>query len=642
MSGVGTELADLHLPIRVCGDLALFQALGSLLVAKEDAARAAGRPGTVLDLDFIRQHTTGFEAWADHVRSLDWDAVDDATGLDRTLIEQAAELLATSKRTVTCWAMGITQHRNAVATIKEFANLAFAQGNIGKPGAGLCPVRGHSNVQGDRTMGIWESVPDHFLDALRDEFHFEPPREHGYDTVDAVRALRDRKARVFVGMGGNFAVGRPRHRRRRGGDARCRADGADLHQAQPVARRLPAGPRSSSRCWVAAERDRTGGRDQRITVEDSMSAVHASRGPLAPASPHLRSEVDVVCGMAVATVPGVGRIPWADFRADYRLVREAIGRVVPGLRRIRREGRPARRIRPAAPAARHAGRSRPRPGSGIFTVSPTDVLHVPEGRLLLQSLRSHDQYNTTIYGLEDRYRGIHGGRRVVFVNPLDIVDLGVEEGEIVDLVSEWRDGSERVAPAVPGRALRHPARMRGRVLPGGEPAGAAGLHGDREQLPDLEVGHRPAGPPTGEHAGGDSSAGARRRVGRRPQVRRGAVPPQLSGCGRVGGAMSHEPDLQTDLATLAARTVMASFDGVTLPDWARRRLADGHGRDLPVRRERHVARDHPSTCAPTSTRPLPTRSSRWTRRAATSRGSTTRSAAPTPGTPRWARSTTRR
>jgi formate dehydrogenase major subunit len=505
LSGLGTELADLHLPIRVCGDLALFQALGSLLVAKEDAARAAGRPGTVLDLEFIAAHTTGFDAWADHVRALDWDAVDVATGLDRALIEQAADLLATSRRTVTCWAMGITQHRNAVATIKEIVNLAFAQGNIGKPGAGLCPVRGHSNVAGDRTMGIWEKVPDHFLDALRDEFHFEPPREHGYDTVDAVRALRDGKARVFVGMGGNFAAAAP-------DTAVVEAAMRDAELTVQVSTKLN---RSHVVCGRTAlilpvlgrsERDRTGGREQRVTVEDSMAVIHASRGPLAPASPSLRSEVDVVCSLAEATLPGVGRIPWSEFRHDYARVRQSIGRVVPGCAAYAEKvERPGGFVLPRPP---HDTRTFPTTaGKGLFTVSPTDVLHVPEGRLLLQSLRSHDQYNTTIYGLEDRYRGIHGGRRVVFVNPLDIADLGLEEGQLVDLVSEWKDGSERSAPAFRVVAYDTPRGCAAAYYPEANPlvpldstAIGSNCPTSKSVIVRLETGR-------GRQEGGDASAG---------------------------------------------------------------------------------------------------------------------------------------
>ncbi len=444
VSGVGTEMADLHLPIRVNGDLALFQALGSLLVAKEDAARAAGRPGTVLDLEFIERHTTGFAAWADHMRALDWDAVAVATGLERGPIEQLADLLATSRATVTCWAMGITQHKNSVATIKEITNVALAQGNIGKPGAGLCPVRGHSNVQGDRTMGIWEKAPDHFLDALGQEFHFEPPREHGYDVVDSIRALRDGQAHVFMGMGGNFVSAVPDTTVVEAGMRKARLTvqvSTKLNRSHVVCGQtaliLPTLGRS--------ERDRTGGNDQRVTVEDSMSSVHASKGPLTPASTHLRSEVDIICSLGEATRPGVGKVPWADYRRDYTAVRRAISRVVPGCEAYAEKvDQPGGFVLPHPP--RDSRTFPTKENAAVFTVSPIDVLHVPEGRLLMQTLRSHDQYNTTIYGLEDRYRGIHGGRRVVFVNPLDIADLGLEDGALVDIVSEWRDGSERSVP----------------------------------------------------------------------------------------------------------------------------------------------------------------------------------------------------
>jgi len=459
ISGVGTELADVHLPIRVNGDLALFQALGSLLVAKEDAARAAGQPGTVLDLDFVQRHTTGFAEWADHMRALDWHEVETATGLRRTQIEEVAELLAASRATVTCWAMGITQHKNAVATIKEIANVAFAQGNIGKPGAGLCPVRGHSNVQGDRTMGIWEKVPDHFLDALGAEFHFEPPRAHGLDTVDAIRALRDGTAHVFVGMGGNFVSATPDTTvvEKAMRDARLTVQvSTKLNRSHVVCGRtaliLPTLGRT--------ERDRTGGQEQRVTVEDSMSSVHASKGPLAPASTYLRSEVDIVCSLAEATAPG--RVPWAEFRRDYTAIRRAISRVVPGCEAYAEKvDRPGGFVLPHPP--RDSRTFPTAKNAAIFTVSPIDLLHVPHGRLLMQTLRSHDQYNTTVYGLEDRYRGIHGGRRVVFVNLVDIADLGLHDGQLVDIVSEWRDGSERCV-------------SRFRVVPYDTPVGTAAAY----------------------------------------------------------------------------------------------------------------------------------------------------------------------
>jgi len=430
--GIGTGLADLHLPVRINGDLALFQAIGHFLVE-----------WNALDHDFIERHGHGFEEWAAHVRELDWDAVDRATGLDRDQIRQAAEMFRDSSATITCWAMGITQHRNAVATIKEITNVALAQGNIGKPGAGLCPVRGHSNVQGDRTMGIWERVPDHFLDALRDEFGFDPPREHGHDSVNAVRALRDGEAKVFFAMGGNFVAAMSDTDVTEA--AMRRADltvhvSTKLNRSHVVTGRealiFPALGRS--------EKDRTGGREQRVTVEDSMSAVHASKGPLAPASPHLRSEVDIVCTLALATLGADHPVPWLAMRSDYTEIRRRIARVVPGCESYdEKVDQPGGFVLPHPP---RDSRSFPTDiEKAKFTVSPIDVLHVPEGRLLLQTLRSHDQFNTTIYGLDDRYRGVSGGRRVVFVHPDDITALGLAEGDLVDLVSEWRDGSERQA-----------------------------------------------------------------------------------------------------------------------------------------------------------------------------------------------------
>ena len=430
--GGGTPLADLHLPIRLNGDLALFQALGALLVE-----------WGAVDRDFVDHHTVGYDAWAAHVVQVDWEVVERASGLSRAQIEELAVLLRDSRATVFCWAMGITQHRNAVATIKELVNVALMQGNIGKPGAGLCPVRGHSNVQGDRTMGIWERPKPAFLDALQAEFGFDPPREPGFDTVEAVRALRDGRARVFFAMGGNFvsAVSDTEVTE----DAMRRADltvhvSTKLNRSHVVTGRealiLPALGRS--------ERDRTGGRDQRVTVEDSMSAVHSSKGPLKPASEHLRSEVDIVCSLAEATLGTAYDIPWAGYRADYSAIRRSIAAVVPGCAAYdEKVDQPGGFVLPHPP--RDSREFPTEAGRAVFSVSPIDVVEVPEGHLLLQTLRSHDQFNTTIYGLDDRYRGVKGGRRVVFVHPDDIAHLGWADGDRVDLVGEWEDGSERAA-----------------------------------------------------------------------------------------------------------------------------------------------------------------------------------------------------
>ena len=429
---VGTALADLHLPIRLNGDLAFFQAVGSLLVEWD-----------AVDRDFLEQYTTGFDDYVAHVADLDWAKVEASTGLTREQVTEAARMIADSPATVTCWAMGITQHHNAVGTIKEIVNVALLQGNIGKPGAGVCPVRGHSNVQGDRTMGIWERVPDRFLDAIRDEFGFDPPREHGLDTVGSIQALRDGKIRVFFAMGGNFVGAAPDTVAT---EAAMRNAALTVHVSTKLNRShvvhggealiLPALGRS--------EKDLTGGRVQRVTVEDSMSAVHASRGPLDPPSEHLRSEVDIVCSLALATLGEDSPVPWADFRADYTEIRRRIARVVPGCASYdEKVDEPGGFVLPHPPRDNRIFETPS--GRAVLTSTPLDVLDVPKGRFLLQTMRSHDQFNTTIYGLDDRYRGVKGGRRVVFVHPDDVRDLGLAEGDLVDLVSEWKDGVERVA-----------------------------------------------------------------------------------------------------------------------------------------------------------------------------------------------------
>ncbi|WP_340640848.1 FdhF/YdeP family oxidoreductase [Nocardioides zhouii] len=429
---VGTALADLHLPIRLNGDLAFFQAVGALLIEWD-----------AVDHDFLEEYTTGFEAYVAHVADLDWAKVEASTGLTREQITEAARMIADSTATITCWAMGITQHHNSVGTIKEIVNVALLQGNIGKPGAGLCPVRGHSNVQGDRTMGIWERVPDHFLDAIRDEFGFEPPRKHGLDTVGSIEALRDGKVRVFFAMGGNFVGAAPDTQAT---EAAMRNAALTVHVSTKLNRShvvhggealiLPALGRS--------EKDLTGGRVQRVTVEDSMSAVHASHGPLDPPSEHVRSEVDIICSLALATLGEDSPVPWAAFRDDYTEIRRRIARVVPGCASYEEKvNEPGGFVLPHPPRDNRVFETAS--GRAVLTSTPLDVLDVPKGRFLLQTMRSHDQFNTTIYGLDDRYRGVKGGRRVVFVNPDDLRDLGYADGEVIDLVSEWRDGVERIA-----------------------------------------------------------------------------------------------------------------------------------------------------------------------------------------------------
>jgi molybdopterin-dependent oxidoreductase alpha subunit len=446
--GAGTRLSDLFLQIRLGGDQALFQAFNRMLLEAEDDA-----PGTVVDHDFVTAHTHGFEEFADRARKTSWDDVLEATGLSAREIREAFQEVLSARKIVVCWAMGLTQHRHSVPTIREVVNFLLLRGNIGRPGAGLCPVRGHSNVQGDRTMGIHEKPDAAFLDALGAEFGFVPPRHHGHDAVETIRAMRDGQVRVFVALGGNFVSAAPDTEVTEQALRNCELTvqiSTKLNRSHAVAGRqaliLP--------CLGRTEADRRPGGEQRVTVEDSMGMVHLSRGRLAPASGSLLSEVAIICRMANAALGSGGpQVPWAGFEADYDRIRDRIARVIPGF-----EDFNARVRRPGGFALPHPPRDErrfpTRTGLAHFTVNRLDVLRVPQGRLLLQTLRSHDQYNTTIYGLDDRYRGIRQGRRVLFVHPDDLAAHGLTDGDRVDIVSEFSDGVERRAPAF--RAVAYP------------------------------------------------------------------------------------------------------------------------------------------------------------------------------------------
>lgn len=503
----GTKLADGFAQIRLGGDQALFQAIGKHLLEAE------AETGGVLDHAFIAEHTSGFEAYRQAMADASWRELVAATGLPEKALRRVGEAVRTSKATIVCWAMGLTQHKHSVPTLREVVNMLLLQGNIGRPGAGVCPVRGHSNVQGDRTVGIYEKPSTAFLDALDAEFGFAAPREHGFDTVQAIRAMRDGRVRFFMGMGGNFVSATPDTAVVEAGMARVGLTvqvSTKLNRSHVVTGRraliLPTLGRT--------DRDRRGGREQRVTVEDSMGAVHSSRGRLAPPAEDLLSEVAIVARLSAlvfgAGIPGatgaspaeapakhvgdhelgypertaaeeadgadgpgiplrepagagtnVPRADWAALEADYALIRSHIERVIPGFDDYEERIDKGRTLHlPNGP--RDARRFATADGKARFTVNPLEYPVIPRGRLLLQTLRSHDQYNTTIYGKDDRYRGIHGGRLVVLVNAKDIVALGFAEDDVVDLVSEWTraDGTveERRAEEFRIVAYRTPRR----------------------------------------------------------------------------------------------------------------------------------------------------------------------------------------
>lgn len=430
--GAGTKLADSHVPVRLGGDLALFQALGHLLLAR----------GAV-DREFVEHHTAGFDDYAQARATIDWERTFEATGLSEREIRDLADTIANADSMIVCWAMGITQHRHAVATIQEMVNVLLLGGHVGREGAGVCPVRGHSNVQGDRTMGIYEKPPAAFLDALDAEFSIAAPREHGVDSVEAVRAMRDGTGKVFFAMGGNFV------RAMSDSDVTEKALEATALTCHVSTKLNRSHTVTGEEALILptlgrTERDTQLAGEQVVTVEDSMAMVHASRGRLAPAGDRLLSEVAIVCELARRVDPD-SPIDWSSMRGDYRVIREHISRVVPGFEDFEaRIAEPGGFQLPLPPRERRftldGGRAR-------FTVHPLEYPEVPAGRLLLQTIRSHDQYNTTIYGLDDHYRGVKDGRRVVLVHPDDIAELGFEDGQVVDLVSEWRgtDGASELS-----------------------------------------------------------------------------------------------------------------------------------------------------------------------------------------------------
>lgn len=433
----GTNITELFVPVRINGDVALLKG-----IMKEVLDAERQNPGAVLDHAFIAEQTTGFEAFTDALDTVSWDEIIAGCGIDRETIAKAAKVYLDAQRVIVCWAMGLTQHKNAVANIQEIVNLLLLRGNIGRPGAGVCPVRGHSNVQGDRTMGIHERPKAEFLDRLGQAFSFEPPRAHGLDVVAAIQAMHEGRAHVFFAMGGNFHSATPDTAYTAEALRRCRFTAhvsTKLNRAHLVTGRqaliLP--------CLGRTERDIQASGPQFVSVEDSMSMVHASRGKRAPASESLLSEPVITAKLALATLGPDSGIDWEYLVADYDRIRDRIEQVVPGFEDFNRRIRePGGFVLPNSAADRRFNTAT---GKAQFTALPIPRIGLEPGQLLMMTIRSHDQYNTTIYGLDDRYRGVYHERRVVFINESDIAALGLVDRQVIDLIGEYQ-GERRVAP----------------------------------------------------------------------------------------------------------------------------------------------------------------------------------------------------
>lgn len=436
---------SLYLRPNLGGDLAVLRGMAKYLLQWEREAQASGAPA-VFDHAFIAEHSHGLDDYLAAVDATPWEQIEQQSGLTREAIRPAAEVYRNAGRTIVCWAMGITQHHHSVATIQEISNLLMLRGNLGKPGAGACPVRGHSNVQGDRTMGINERPPVALLDALERQFDLPMPRRNGHNTVECIQAMLTGQVKVFIGLGGNFAQATP--------------DSPRTHQALrncdltvQISTKLNRSHLTPGRealilpCLGRTDIDRQASGPQAVTVEDSFSMIHASWGQLEPLSPLMRSEPAIVAGMAAATL-STRPVDWLWLAQDYARIRDLIAATIPGFadfnQRLQQPGgfylgNAAACREWKTPSGRAEFKAHPLPAD----VLPARARRSGSPDLILQTMRSHDQYNTTLYGLDDRYRGVRGMRKVVFVNPDDIRRLSLAAGQQVDLVSLWDDGIER-------------------------------------------------------------------------------------------------------------------------------------------------------------------------------------------------------
>jgi molybdopterin-dependent oxidoreductase alpha subunit len=430
--GNGTPLTDLLLQVRINGDVALLKG-----IMKEMLEEEARRPGEIFDHKFIEEKTAGFDEFIEKLRAAHWDEIVEASGIEREKIREAALMIINTDRLISCWAMGLTQHKNAVGTIQEIVNMHLLRGQIAKRGAGLCPVRGHSNVQGDRTVGIWERPRPAFLEALGKEFNFVPPSNHGCDTVEAIKSMHAGMGKVFFALGGNFLSATPDTEYTAEALRQCRLTvqvSTKLNRAHLVtgaqALILP--------CLGRTEIDAQATGEQFVSTENSMGVVQMSKGVLPPASAHIRSESWIVAQLAKATLGARSTVDWDAMINDYDRIRNSIERVIPGFENYNERVR-----QPSGfylPNLARDGQFETATGKANFTVHDIPQHHLAPDQFVMMSVRSHDQFNTTIYGLDDRYRGIHNERRVIFLNHADVSEMNLKQGDVVDLTSHFDDG----------------------------------------------------------------------------------------------------------------------------------------------------------------------------------------------------------
>lgn len=425
-----------YLHVKINGDMPLMQALAYYLLKFEEE-----NPGKVLDQKFINDETAGFEAYKQYILNSNLDELSEMCGISLPDIKDIAEKLKFKNKIIICWAMGLTQHKNSVDTIKEVVNILLMKGSIGKPGAGTCPVRGHSNVQGDRTMGIYEKPWKWLLDKIEENYKFEVPRDHGFDVVESIEAMQKGDAKVFIGMGGNFLSATPDTKYTAEAIQKC-----DL--TVQISTKLNRGHLITGKEAIIlptlgrSDADIQNGNPQFVSCENSMGVIQKSEGKLQPISNQLMSEVAIVCHLATEVLGEKSTIDWMKFHENYDLIRDEIEKTIPGFenynKRVRKDGGFY------LPNSSRAGTFPTDNQKANFTVSKAEMVPLKDEELLMMTIRSHDQYNTTIYGLNDRYRGVHNERRVIFMNEKDMEKRNLKKLDIVNLYN-FCDERERVA-----------------------------------------------------------------------------------------------------------------------------------------------------------------------------------------------------
>ncbi|HEX8505084.1 MAG TPA: FdhF/YdeP family oxidoreductase [Hymenobacter sp.] len=436
LMGDGTQITDLYLQVRVDGDMALLRGIMKHLFEAEDR-----NPGQVVDRKFVDEFTTGFESFEQNIRNTSWEDIESESGISRAQLLEAANIIAPKQKIITCWAMGVTQQRQGVQTIQEIVNLQLMKGAIGKPGAGTCPVRGHSNVQGDRTMGIWERMPKKFLDGLQKEFGFTPPTKDGFDVVESIKAMRLGHTKVYFSLGGNLLAAGP--------DTEMIAEAMRKQKLTVfVGTKLNRGHLVTGETSLLlptfshADIDMQKSGHQMTSCENSMGVVSQNKGVLTPVPGDQLSEVAIICGTAIATLGAKTKTDWVAMTENYDVIRDHISRVIPGFEKFNEQLRkPGGFYLPNGPRERKFTTEN---GKANFSTTKLEKHELEPDQLVLMTVRSHDQFNTTIYEYNDRYRGIHGERRVLFMNPADMADRGIKAKDLIDITSHYKGEQRRV------------------------------------------------------------------------------------------------------------------------------------------------------------------------------------------------------